>query len=268
MGRLATLACCFAGLVCVGSQPEEQCDRGDYPGETRDTAANGGGKDDEWARSWGSESLRWLWGTPVYSTQIELSATDREELVRIITAQYFRIEDALGDGGTLSPAEVNDAFYEWQQNLDHEWMHAREACFHQAGLPAQGPPPEGEPPEVRRQRMACEDRARDVHWPELRRTAAFRRLYDQVRRSCQTCAQPPPRPASPHSRPTVRGPLVADLSSLGMAEREARGSFEYDPDGSELIWNWVSVHYDGIEHLLHDHPASSVATRPPGSRSR
>jgi hypothetical protein len=32
----------------------------------------------------------------------------------------------------------------------------------------------------------------------------------------------------------------------------------YDPR-RELLWSWASVHHDGIEHMLHDHPASLLS---------
>lgn len=183
------------------------------------------------------EPLRWMWGTPIYSTRLQLSDADREELVRLITSDYFSMEDHLTRNGELPPSEVNDEFYAWQQDVDGAWMQEREDCLRHHQLPLDGPPPGGEPnSESRRARQLCEERAEREHWPELRGSGAYKRLYKELNSLCQ-----------------------AYLNELKLHDRDARGTFEFDANGDELIWTWASVHYDGIEHLVHDHPASLLS---------
>lgn len=188
-----------------------------------------------WGADWGAAPLRWLWGTPIYSAPLKLSKSDRDELVRLITTQYFRIEDMLAEGGRLPPAEVNDAFYTWQQDLDHQWMADRDICFDRNRLERSGPPADGEPAADREARQACEQQAQNRHWPELRQSTVYARLYAEVVRLCQNY-----------------------LDELNLRNREERGSFEYDADGKELIWTWASVHHDGIEHFLHGKHARNL----------
>ena len=74
------------------------------------------------------------------------------------------------------------------------------------------------------------------HWPELRTSLAYKHLYEELSNHCQ-----------------------AYLHELNLHRKEDRGTFEFDAHGQELIWTWASVHYDGIEHKLHDHPASLLS---------
>eukprot|EP01043_Picozoa_sp_COSAG02_P024392 COSAG02_NODE_1331_length_13215_cov_3.173058_1_plen_429_part_00 len=240
---LARVVGWLAATVLVDGGRNEYCD-GEL-GQHDQKCADRHGRDDAtgrgsaagvWKDGHGGGPLRWAWGTPIYSDQLELSDTDRKELVRIITSDYFKMEDHLTRNGQLPPAEVNDEFYAWQQDRDGAWMREREDCLRRHRLSLDGPPPGGESPQYRQARELCEEQAEREHWPELRTSAAYKRLYEELSRLCQT--------------------YLRDLKLHG---REKRGTFEFDANGDELIWTWASVHYDGIEHLVHDHPASLLS---------
>ena len=94
--------------------------------------------------------------------------------------------------------------------------------------------PDPNAPEELEARRECERRALRHHW-ELRQNAAFARMMEQVQASCQ-----------------------AYLNALGLRTPAERGSIEFDSHGEEILWSWASVHHDGINHLVHDHPASLV----------
>ena len=225
--------CSSSDAAPAAGRGEPRLDRAPAAKQQRTGSSQGSA----WGDVWGSKPLRWMWGTPVYSAQLQLSDADRDELVRLITTQYFRIEDVLSSNGELSPAEINDEFYSWQQDLDGNWMSTREDCLRYHRLSMDGPPPGGgESAADQQARQSCEDEAQTRHWPELRKTGAYKRLYQELGELCQ-----------------------AYLRELNLFDREARGSFEFDADGNELIWTWASVHHDGIEHFIHDHPASLLS---------
>ena len=177
-----------------------------------------------------SSDLKWLWGTPVYIRQLQLPEHSRDHLVGLITAKYFSVNNTLG--GT--PAKVNDDFYAYQQDHDSAWMDARHDCFRKYSLASDGPAPD-ETQEALSHRRNCEEEALQVHWRELKLDPAWETLSSQIQHHCQ---------------------VYLDL--LGV-HGDTRGSFEFGADGKELIWSWVSVHHDGIEHLMHDHPTSLLS---------
>jgi hypothetical protein len=237
VGWLAAVALvdCGENKYCnseLGKYDQKCADRHRSAGAKGRGSAGGGA----WADGRGGGPLRWAWGTPIYSDQLQLTEADREELVRLITSGYFNMEDHLTRNGQLPPAEVNDEFYAWQQDRDGAWMQQREDCLRRHQLSLDGPPPGGESPQYRQTRQSCEEQAEREHWPELRTSGAYKRLYEELSSLCQ-----------------------AYLRELNLHGREERGTFEFDADGDELIWTWASVHYDGIEHLVHDHPASLLS---------
>lgn len=60
-----------------------------------------------WQDPAASSNLRQLWSTPLWSGQLELPAVDQAEMVRIITTQYFALNESLsrGDFGESSPPQ-------------------------------------------------------------------------------------------------------------------------------------------------------------------
>ena len=101
-----------------------------------DTSSSGSVSGVGWADASIRSHMRELWGTPVYSAQVNMSDADQRELSQLIAQKYFTLNETLskGDfGETLPPAKVNDNFFEWQNDMDHQWFTALEECLDQTG---------------------------------------------------------------------------------------------------------------------------------------
>ena len=145
-------------------------------------------------------ATKWLWGTPVYSAQLDVARDVQDVLVNEITRKYFQINETFSQAGG-SPSKLNDAFYGWQQDLDQQWMAARHACFASRGLAFEGPTQE-EGERGLHERERCEAKAIQHHWHQLRGIPQWSTVMRQVQDHCQKY-----------------------LNQVGLRDRESRQSF-------------------------------------------